>query len=62
MQLLERVHLVQFFLFEAQTLELDATSAIIAPNGETAFTTAMTACHSPTVLLILIPGSGSRAK
>lgn len=33
MQLLERVHLVQFFLFEAQTLELDATSAIIAPNG-----------------------------
>ena len=33
MQLLERVHLVQFFLFEAQTLNLDATSAIIAPNG-----------------------------
>lgn len=33
MQLLERVHLVQFFLFEAQTLEFDATSAIIAPNG-----------------------------
>jgi uncharacterized protein YPO0396 len=33
MQLLERVHLVQFFLFEAQTLTLDATSAIIAPNG-----------------------------
>lgn len=33
MQLLESVHLVQFFLFEAQTLELDATSAIIAPNG-----------------------------
>lgn len=33
MQLLERVHLVQFFLFEAQTLELDTTSAIIAPNG-----------------------------
>ncbi|WP_300617122.1 SbcC/MukB-like Walker B domain-containing protein [Dokdonella sp.] len=33
MQLLERVHLVQFFLFEAQTLRLDATSAIIAPNG-----------------------------
>jgi chromosome segregation protein len=33
MQLLERVHLVQFFLFEAQTLSLDATSAIIAPNG-----------------------------
>jgi hypothetical protein len=33
MQQLERVHLVQFFLFEAQTLELDATSAIIAPNG-----------------------------
>lgn len=33
MQLLERVHLVQFFLFEAQTLELDATSAVIAPNG-----------------------------
>lgn len=33
MQLLERVHLVQFFLFDAQTLTLDATSAIIAPNG-----------------------------
>ena len=33
MQLLERVHLVQFFLFEAQTLELDRSSAIIAPNG-----------------------------
>ena len=33
MQLLERVHLVQFFLFEAQTLQLDASSAIIAPNG-----------------------------
>ncbi|MFT3754787.1 MAG: SbcC/MukB-like Walker B domain-containing protein [Pseudoxanthomonas sp.] len=33
MQLLERVHLVQFFLFESQTLQLDATSAIIAPNG-----------------------------
>lgn len=33
MQQLERVHLVQFFLFEAQTLELDRTSAIIAPNG-----------------------------
>ncbi len=33
MQLLERVHLVQFFLFEAQSLQLDATSAIIAPNG-----------------------------
>lgn len=33
MQLLERVHLVQFFLFEAQTLTLDPTSAIIAPNG-----------------------------
>ncbi|WDS36888.1 SbcC/MukB-like Walker B domain-containing protein [Pseudoxanthomonas sp.] len=33
MQLLERVHLVQFFLFEAQTLQLDPTSAIIAPNG-----------------------------
>ena len=33
MQLLERVHLVQFFLFEAQTLELSPTSAIIAPNG-----------------------------
>src|SRR5690606_21406684 len=26
-------HLVQFFLFEAQTLELDRSSAIIAPNG-----------------------------
>lgn len=33
MQLLESVHLVQFFLFEAQTLRLDATTAIIAPNG-----------------------------
>jgi DNA repair exonuclease SbcCD ATPase subunit len=33
MQLLESVHLVQFFLFEAQTLRLDPTSAIIAPNG-----------------------------
>ncbi|MFB9067703.1 SbcC/MukB-like Walker B domain-containing protein [Pseudofulvimonas gallinarii] len=33
MQRLERVHLVQFFLFEAQTLELDRTSAVIAPNG-----------------------------
>ncbi|NZA26398.1 AAA family ATPase [Luteimonas sp. SJ-92] len=33
MQLLERVHLVQFFLFEAQTLRLDTTTAIIAPNG-----------------------------
>ena len=32
MQLLERVHLVQFFLFEAQTLRLDPTTAIIAPN------------------------------
>lgn len=33
MQRLERVHLVQFFLFPAQTLEFDATTAIIAPNG-----------------------------
>lgn len=33
MQRLEQVHLVQFFLFEAETLTLDATSAIIAPNG-----------------------------
>lgn len=33
MQLLEQVHLVQFFLFEAQTLRLDPTTAIIAPNG-----------------------------
>ncbi len=33
MQQLERIHLVQFFLFEAQSLQLDATSAIIAPNG-----------------------------
>lgn len=33
MQLLERVHLVQFFLFEAQTLELSPTTAVIAPNG-----------------------------
>src|SRR5690606_33803629 len=33
MQLLERMHLVQYFLFEAKTLQLDRTSAIIAPNG-----------------------------
>ena len=33
MQQLERIHLVQFFLFEAQSLQLDSTSAIIAPNG-----------------------------
>jgi uncharacterized protein YPO0396 len=33
MQRLESVHLVQFFLFEAQTLRFDPTSAIIAPNG-----------------------------
>lgn len=33
MYLLKRVHLVQFFLFQAQTLELDATTAVIAPNG-----------------------------
>ncbi|KGM56321.1 hypothetical protein N800_09000 [Lysobacter daejeonensis GH1-9] len=33
MFLLERVHLVQFFLFQAQTLELDRTTAVIAPNG-----------------------------
>src|SRR5690606_40349261 len=33
MQLLERMHLLQFFLFEAQTLQFDRTSAIIAPNG-----------------------------
>ena len=30
---LKRVHLVQFFLFQAQTLELDPTTAVIAPNG-----------------------------
>ncbi len=30
---LKRTHLVQFFLFQAETLELDATTAIIAPNG-----------------------------
>ena len=30
---LERVHLVQFFLFQAKTLEFDGTTAIIAPNG-----------------------------
>jgi uncharacterized protein YPO0396 len=33
MQLLKRAHLVQFFLFEAETLELDPTTAVIAPNG-----------------------------
>ncbi len=30
---LKRVHLIQFFLFQAETLELDRTTAIIAPNG-----------------------------
>lgn len=30
---LKRAHLVQFFLFQAETLELDLTTAIIAPNG-----------------------------
>lgn len=30
---LKRAHLIQFFLFQAQTLELDLTTAIIAPNG-----------------------------
>ena len=30
---LKRVHLVQFFLFQAETLELDLTTAVIAPNG-----------------------------
>ena len=30
---LKRAHLVQFFLFQAQTLELDRTTAIIAANG-----------------------------
>jgi chromosome segregation protein len=30
---LKRAHLVQFFLFQAQTLELDLSTAIIAPNG-----------------------------
>lgn len=33
MQRLEQVQLVQFFLFEAQALSFDATTAIIAPNG-----------------------------
>lgn len=33
MQRLEQVHLVQFFLFEAETLRFDPTTAIIAPNG-----------------------------
>jgi uncharacterized protein YPO0396 len=33
MYLLKRAHLVQFFLFQAETLELDLTTAIIAPNG-----------------------------
>jgi len=33
MYLLERAHLVQFFLFDATTLEFDRTTAIIAPNG-----------------------------
>jgi len=30
---LKRAHLVQFFLFQAETLELDLTTAVIAPNG-----------------------------
>jgi len=30
---LKHVHLVQFFLFQAETLDLDLTTAIIAPNG-----------------------------
>jgi len=30
---LRRAHLVQFFLFQAETLELDLTTAIVAPNG-----------------------------
>ncbi len=30
---LESVHLVQFFLFQAQSLQLERTSAVIAPNG-----------------------------
>lgn len=30
---LKRAHLVQFFLFQAETLELDLATAIIAPNG-----------------------------
>jgi chromosome segregation protein len=33
MHQLKRAHLVQFFLFQAESLELDATTAIIAPNG-----------------------------
>jgi chromosome segregation protein len=33
MYLLKRAHFVQFFLFDAVTLEFDATTAIIAPNG-----------------------------
>src|SRR5690606_4763148 len=33
MQLLERMHLVQYFLLEAKTPQLDRTSAIIAPHG-----------------------------
>jgi chromosome segregation protein len=33
MQRLKQFHLVQFFLFEAQTLEIERTTAIIAPNG-----------------------------
>jgi chromosome segregation protein len=30
---LKHVHLIQFFLFQAETLDLDLTTAIIAPNG-----------------------------
>ncbi|MET0288188.1 MAG: SbcC/MukB-like Walker B domain-containing protein [Pseudoxanthomonas sp.] len=33
MYLLEHAHVVQFFLFDATTLDFDRTTAIIAPNG-----------------------------
>lgn len=33
MQRLKQFHLAQFFLFEAQTLDIERTTAIIAPNG-----------------------------
>lgn len=33
MYLLEEFHLVQFFLFTAQTIHFHASSGIVAPNG-----------------------------
>lgn len=33
MYLLEKFHLVQFFLFRAETLSFSPTTGIVAPNG-----------------------------